>query len=413
VTAAYFTIISLSTVGFGDINPSNDFERLFSIILTLAGAVVFAIVLGSVSEIAQQRNHFEVALSNTVHTISDFLEHRNVPEDVAARIIKHITFASQKAPHLYAPDQLNLLPPVLRHQLMQQIVNEQLGTVVQTYPIFLNMDPGLRVKFLLLLRPIALLHEEYLYEALDIAEEAYFLTSGNLEVYIYENQFGHMAKCDERIKDVGEFVGETALLEEGPPYRYNSIRGFGSCELLQLTKEDFDNHIRYSYPDVYKCFQEMARARLTAPGGKEALMAMRSRSIRRCAIIKQKTRKDPLTGKPLFGDEEQSVFDDNKSKDKTSKENPPHNAETNASFKKLSKVTEDPTPAEAATTENLSCLKPADSQLEVRMDKLEGAMRNLTDLMMKMNEKLDQSAFMTQDRNLQPYDTAAQRKFFP
>ena len=32
-----------------------------------------------------QRNHFEVALSNTVHTISDFLEHRNVPEDVAAR----------------------------------------------------------------------------------------------------------------------------------------------------------------------------------------------------------------------------------------------------------------------------------------------------------------------------------------
>ena len=134
----------------------------------------------------------------------------------------------------------------------------------------------------------------------------------------------------------------------------------------------------------------MARARLTAPGGKEALMAMRSRSIRRCAIIKQKTRKDPLTGKPLFGDEEQSVFDDNKSKDKTSKENPPHNAETNASFKKLSKVTEDPTPAEAATTENLSCLKPADSQLEVRMDKLEGAMRNLTDLMMKMNEKLDQ-----------------------
>jgi len=37
-----------------DINPSNDFERLFSIILTLAGAVVFAIVLGSVSEIAQQ-----------------------------------------------------------------------------------------------------------------------------------------------------------------------------------------------------------------------------------------------------------------------------------------------------------------------------------------------------------------------
>jgi hypothetical protein len=54
VASAYFTIICLSTVGFGDINPSNHYERLYSIFLTLLGAVVFAIVIGSVSEIAQQ-----------------------------------------------------------------------------------------------------------------------------------------------------------------------------------------------------------------------------------------------------------------------------------------------------------------------------------------------------------------------
>jgi hypothetical protein len=130
----------------------------------------------------------------------------------------------------------------------------------------------------------------------------------------------------------------------------------------------------------------MARARLTAPGSKEALMAMRSRSIRRCAIIKQKTRKDPLTGKPLFGDEEPSVFDENKSKDKTFKENHTHNS----SMRKSSKLTEDPAPAEAVTSGNVPCLKPADSQLEARMDKLESAMRNLTDLMIKMNDKIDQ-----------------------
>merc|ERR1711939_206272 len=119
-------------------------------ILTLGGALVFAIVIGSVSEIAQQRNHFEVALSDTVHMISDFLEHRNVPEDISNRIIKHITFSSQRAPHLYTPDQLHLLPASLRQSLMNHLVNEQLGTIVQTYPLFLNMDPELRVNFLLL-----------------------------------------------------------------------------------------------------------------------------------------------------------------------------------------------------------------------------------------------------------------------
>jgi hypothetical protein len=54
-----------------------------------------------------------------------------------------------------------------------------------------------------------------------------------------------MGKSDERIKDVGEIVGETALLDDGPPYRYNSVCSYGRCELLELTKEDFDRHIRY------------------------------------------------------------------------------------------------------------------------------------------------------------------------
>ena len=67
-------------------------------------------------------------------------------------------------------------------------VYPQLGTVVQTYPIFLNMDAELRVHFLLLLRPVMIFNEEYLYEALDTCSEAYFLVQGNLETWIYENQ---------------------------------------------------------------------------------------------------------------------------------------------------------------------------------------------------------------------------------
>lgn len=151
-------------------------------------------------------------------------------------------------------------------------------------------------------------------------------------------------------------------------------------------------HDRLSYPDVYKCFQEMARARLTAPGSKEALMAMRSRSIRRCAIIKQKTRKDPLTGKPLFGDEEQTVFeekakDKTKDKDKSTRElskNHTHNSSTRSSGSKQTS-----TEASSITTE-VSPVATSSPALEARMDKLEAAMCNLTDLMMTMNQKLDQ-----------------------
>jgi hypothetical protein len=136
----------------------------------------------------------------------------------------------------------------------------------------------------------------------------------------------------------------------------------------------------------------MARARLTAPGCKEALMAMRSRSIRRCAIIKQKTRKDPLTGKPLFGDEEQTVFeekgkDKTKDKEKISRElskNVNHNSSTRSI-----ELKQTATEASSISTE-VSSVATSNPALEARMDKLEVAMGNLTDLMMTMNQKLDQ-----------------------
>ena len=54
VASSYFTIIGLSTVGFGDITPANTVERAISILFTLLGALLFAIVIGSVSDIAQQ-----------------------------------------------------------------------------------------------------------------------------------------------------------------------------------------------------------------------------------------------------------------------------------------------------------------------------------------------------------------------
>jgi len=67
VACFYFTMIGLSTVGFGDITPANTEERVLSVIYTLIGAVVFAVVIGSVTEIAQRNNKFEESISRTVH----------------------------------------------------------------------------------------------------------------------------------------------------------------------------------------------------------------------------------------------------------------------------------------------------------------------------------------------------------
>ena len=69
--------------------------------------------------------------------------------------------------------------------------------------------------------------------------------------------------------------------------RDTQMRSYGSSELLEITKEDFDRHIKPNYPDVYKAITEMALSRLTGPGSKEALMAMRRCNFSKVNFAKQ------------------------------------------------------------------------------------------------------------------------------
>lgn len=47
----YFQIQTITTVGYGDVNPSNDHERLFVIILMFLGASAFSLAAGQISSI--------------------------------------------------------------------------------------------------------------------------------------------------------------------------------------------------------------------------------------------------------------------------------------------------------------------------------------------------------------------------
>jgi hypothetical protein len=48
----YFSFTSLSTVGFGDMHPRNDYERSLTAFILLFGVAIFSIVMGNFIEIS-------------------------------------------------------------------------------------------------------------------------------------------------------------------------------------------------------------------------------------------------------------------------------------------------------------------------------------------------------------------------
>ena len=62
-TLSLSLILSLSL----SLHAANDTERLLATVYTLMGAVIFALVIGNISEMAQQENRTTEAMSQTLH----------------------------------------------------------------------------------------------------------------------------------------------------------------------------------------------------------------------------------------------------------------------------------------------------------------------------------------------------------
>ncbi|MCU4973064.1 NAD-binding protein [Halobacteria archaeon AArc-m2/3/4] len=76
VDAVYFTLVTASTVGYGDVHPTNDGARLFAISLVILGPATVAVAVGSLFGPAIDRR-----LSRTGSRVADR------PTDRAARVV--------------------------------------------------------------------------------------------------------------------------------------------------------------------------------------------------------------------------------------------------------------------------------------------------------------------------------------
>ena len=51
ITSLYFTLSSLTSVGFGNVSANTDMEKIFSVLIMLIGALMHAVVFGNVTAI--------------------------------------------------------------------------------------------------------------------------------------------------------------------------------------------------------------------------------------------------------------------------------------------------------------------------------------------------------------------------
>jgi hypothetical protein len=87
VASLYYIMVTMMTIGYGDIRPVTDNERIFAIATMLTGGVVFGAMISRLASILESRNPEAKALSRNMAELKSYLVGVSLPPDLRKRAI--------------------------------------------------------------------------------------------------------------------------------------------------------------------------------------------------------------------------------------------------------------------------------------------------------------------------------------
>uniref|UniRef100_A0A7S1CN86 Cyclic nucleotide-binding domain-containing protein n=1 Tax=Bicosoecida sp. CB-2014 TaxID=1486930 RepID=A0A7S1CN86_9STRA len=247
LSGVYYSLATLTTVGYGDVSAHTNGERVFALLLMLVGAVVFAIVVGRMSALAQSMNRGSILQQRVADDVQEMMRYRNLPRDLRSRMRQYYSLYLDNKPFYDEAAIMRELSPALRRDVVM-FMNKDL---ISKVPFLRDADSGFLSEISPLLKPVRSIPGDFIIIAGEVGREMFMLSEGEVEIISREGNI-------MRILGAGSFFGEIALLEGCR--RTVSVRARTNCHMLSLNKEDLGRHLK-EFPTFAEGLRLVARAR--------------------------------------------------------------------------------------------------------------------------------------------------------
>lgn len=247
----YWSITTLTTVGYGDITPTNNVEIIFTFMVMFLGVSLYAFVIGNVSAVIStldaNRNRFRDKLGQ----IQSYMRERKIPSSLQRDVLSYYQYMWEYKRDVSLDYHLiDELPHSIRTQIYLHLYRELLEKV----PLLQDADTGFIEDLVIKLKPRILPPNDYIIREDQIGHEMYFIKQGKVKV------FSEKTGKVYRLIGAGSFFGEIALIYS--TRRTASVLTLTYCELFVLYKEDFEEVLN-NYPKFYEKVKEIAEQRLS------------------------------------------------------------------------------------------------------------------------------------------------------
>jgi len=246
--ALYWAVTTLTTVGYGDVTPSNTSQTIYTMIVMFLGVGVYGYIIGNVTNILTKVDLLESQHNNKMEGLNGFLKYRQVSPVLQQRINEFYNYLWNNRMDFDENQLLSDLPSSLQRELSFELKQGLLEKV----PFLQNADEKMLADLISMLQPQIYTPQDIIFHKGDSGDKMYFIGKGEIELFIPETQES-LAFLKE-----GEFFGEVALLKNTP--RMASARTNTYCDLYVLNKLQFDTVLE-EYPAFARHIIEVAGQR--------------------------------------------------------------------------------------------------------------------------------------------------------
>ena len=174
----YWALTTLTTVGYGDITPANNAERMYAAFALLMGALVFGYLLSSIGSLFSALDRQAALSEEKMDAIKEYMRWRRLPRSLTVRMRRYYENYYEKKTAFDEAEILHGLTPPLRFEVIQHSLQETIGRI----PLFRDrLDPLFQMELYPLLQPVSVAPREIIYSRGDPSHGVFFLLRGRVE----------------------------------------------------------------------------------------------------------------------------------------------------------------------------------------------------------------------------------------
>lgn len=248
IRSLYWAVVTLTTVGYGDIVPTNNAETAYSMLVMLFGVGIYGYVIGNIANILSNRDPAKVAFQKNIDNLKSFVRYRDLPLELQNRIRDYYAYLWKKRLGYDELDFLNNLPSGLKKEVEVHLKRR----IIDRIPLFTEANDAFLNDIAHHLRPTVYTPGDMVIREGDAGHEMYLVIKGKLKVYKNENPEKQFF-----LKE-GDFFGELALLYNKP--RNANVVSITYSDIYVLQREVFET-VLAKYPGLAKKIKETAKLR--------------------------------------------------------------------------------------------------------------------------------------------------------